>query len=410
MRRNDLALAAVVAVALLSGCAGLDLDPVDCAGVLSATADVAEAEGGVVTWDGAPEDRYIVVLKRSGTGDELADEQEMSSFADSMDTEGVRTFPNLGMFAAEMSAATAARFAAEGRVEFVQADGTKRVSPQAADPNEARSWGLDRVDQRERPLDGTYDPGDATGAGVHVYIIDTGMDVDHDEFEGRVGEGFSSQPGGFKDDQGHGTHVAGTAGGATFGVARGVTLHPVRVLRNGRGNDSDVIEGIEWTTQHAVANGWPAVGNMSLGGRGAPALDAALCRSIAAGVAHAVAAGNDWGGDACAGSPSRVKQAIGTGATTKKDRKANFSNRGNCVDIFAPGVDIRSARRGRGVTVMSGTSMASPHVAGVLALCIERNPGAGEEEIRACVIDAATPDVVRNDRDSANLLLYAKEP
>ncbi len=408
MRWYQLAIAATMAAAFLGGCSGLDLEPVDCIDVLSATADTAEETGGVVDVEDAAPGSYIVVLKQSGAGDELSDE-EVSAFADSMDTENVRTFSQIGMFAAEMSAETAARFAADGRVEFVQANGTKSVDPRAGASSEAASWGLDRIDQRQRPLDGNYDPGGATGAGVHVYIIDTGMDTGHDEFTGRVGEGFSSQPGGTNDDNGHGTHVAGTTGGATFGVARGVVLHPVRVLRNGTGTDADVIEGIDWTTQHAVANGWPAVANMSLGGGVSPALDAALCRSLAAGVAHAVAAGND-NADACDGSPSRVLQAVGTGATDRNDRRASFSNRGNCVDIFAPGVDIRSAWRGGGVRVISGTSMASPHVAGVLALCIERNPGADPDALKACVTDAATPDVVRSDGGSANLLLYAREP
>ncbi len=407
MKTYHLAMAAAIVAAFLSACSGLDLEPVDCADVLAAGATTEEA-GGVIGVEDAVPERYIVVLKQSGAGSQVADQQQMSDFADTFSTRDVRTFPRLGMFAAEMDGATAAQVAADGQVAFVQADGTKSVDPRAGDATEAESWGIDRIDQRQRPLDGTYDPG-ATGAGVHVYVIDTGMDVDQDEFTGRVGEGYSSQPGGFGDDNGHGTHVAGTVGGTRFGVAKEVVLHPVRVLRNGTGRDSHVIEGIEWTTDHALANGWPAVANMSLGGEVSPALDEALCRSLAAGVAHAVAAGNA-SADACDGSPGRVLQAIGTGATSKKDRRATFSNRGACVDVFAPGVDIRSAARGRGSRVLSGTSMASPHVAGVLALCIERQPAAGPDELKTCITDAATEGVVGNDGGSANLLLYAKEP
>ncbi len=399
------ALCLAVVVVFLCACSGLE--PVDCAGVLAATGATAEPLDGVVGVASATPQRYVVVLKQGGSGARITGEQPITSFAGSFTTSNLRTFPRLGMFAAEMDAATAAAIAGDPQVAYVQQDGTKSITPLAG-TEAVESWGLDRIDQRQRPLDGLYQPG-ATGSGVHVYVIDTGMDVDHDEFAGRVGEGYSSQPGGFGDDHGHGTHVAGTVGGTRYGVAKQVVLHPVRVLRNGTGRDSDVIEGIDWVTSHALANGWPAVANMSLGGEVSPALDEALCRSLASGVAHAVASGND-DGDACDGSPARVLQAVGTAATSKSDRRASFSNRGACVDVFAPGVDIRSARRGGGDTVFSGTSMASPHVAGVLALCVERNPTAGPDELKTCVIDAATKDVVGNDAGSPNLLLYAKEP
>lgn len=186
-------------------------------------------------------------------------------------------------------------------------------------------------------------------------------------------------------------------------------IHPVRVLRYGEGNDSDVIAGIDWATAHKQANGWPAVINMSLGGNGSPALDIVVCRSLEAGVAHAVAAGNDTG-QACVDSPARVLQAVGVGATNRADRRASFSNRGPCVDVFAPGVDIRSACRGSGEWVLSGTSMASPHVAGVLALCVERGHGGSAEELKRCVVESATPDVVAGlGEGSVNLLVYAGE-
>ena len=211
-----------------------------------------------------------------------------------------------------------------------------------------------------------------------------------------------------RDDNGHGTHVAGSVGGSEWGIAKAVQLHPVRVLRRGTGSDSQVIAGVDWVTQHVQQNGWPAVANMSLGGSASPALDRAVCRSIAAGISYAVAAGNE-NRNACGSSPARIVQAIGTGATNRSDQRAFFSNKGECVDIFAPGQDITSAQVGGGSTVLSGTSMASPHVAGVAALCAQASPGASPEAVKQCVIERGTGDVLGGIGDgSPNLLLYAR--
>jgi subtilisin family serine protease len=319
----------------------------------------------------------------------------------------VRVFDaSLQGFACSAAASAAEQMAADPRVAFVQQDGRKSVTPLSGQEAQA-TWGLDRIDQRDLPLDGAFDPG-ATGESVHAYVLDTGIDVNHVEFAGRLGEGFSATGDGVADDNGHGTHVAGTLGGSEFGAAKRVILHPVRVLVSGSGSDSGVIAGIDWVTRHARENNWPAVANMSLGGSVSPALDLAVCRSIAAGVTYAVAAGNE-AADACDSSPARIAQALGTGATDRTDRRASFSNSGACVDVFAPGLDIRSARNGGGAVSLSGTSMSSPHVAAVAALCLERNPGSIPEEVHKCVLDHASREKLSDiGEGSPNRLLYAR--
>ncbi|MEM9456747.1 MAG: S8 family serine peptidase [Myxococcota bacterium] len=267
------------------------------------------------------------------------------------------------------------------------------------------SWGLDRIDQATLPLDGNYSvPVD--GTGVHAYIVDSGIRSGHSQFTGRIGNGFTAvnDGNGTEDCDDHGTHVAGTVGGSTFGVATNVTLHPVRVLNcNGAGSTSGILNALSWIEQNAQS---PAVVNMSLGGGASPTLDNAINSLVGDGLTVVVAAGNE-NQNACNVSPARAPSAITVGATSTNDSQASFSNYGSCVDMFAPGVNITSALSGSNNQTgnLSGTSMAAPHVAGVAALILEGNPSASPAEITAALLDNATPDLVPNPKGSPNLLL-----
>lgn len=273
------------------------------------------------------------------------------------------------------------------------------------------TWGLDRIDQRNLPLNNSYTY-NFTGAGVTAFIIDTGILFSHNEFGGRASSGydFVDNDTNASDCHGHGTHVAGTVGGGTYGVAKGVSLVAVRVLDcSGSGTISGVIAGINWvTSQHT--NG-KAVANMSLGGGVSTSLDDAVRNSIADGVVYAIAAGNS-NRDACKFSPARVLEAITVGATTSTDARASYSNYGSCLDLFAPGSSITSAwyTSNTATNTISGTSMATPHVAGVAALYLEGHT-ATPQQVRDAIVGAATPGVVGNPgRNSPNLLLYSLIP
>lgn len=269
------------------------------------------------------------------------------------------------------------------------------------------TWGIDRIDQRNLPLNNTYTY-NLTGSGVHAYIIDTGLLGTHTEFSGRVGGGYTAinDGRGVGDCNGHGTHVAGTVGGTTHGVAKQVIVHPVRVLNcQGSGSNAGVIAGINWVAANRVL---PAVINMSLGGGASSAVDTAVRNAVNAGITTVVAAGNS-SANACNSSPAREPLAITVGATTSSDARATYSNFGSCLDIFAPGTSIRSAWHtgNSAFNTISGTSMASPHVAGAAALYLHAFPGASPATVAAALVANATTNVVSSPGSgSPNRLLY----
>jgi len=311
-------------------------------------------------------------------------------------------------FSADMSEEQAIALSRDPRVRYVEEDGVMSID--ATQTN--ATWGLDRIDQRDLPLNQTYTY-DATGSGVRAYIIDTGIRGSHNDFGGRVVSGFTaiSDGRGTADCNGHGTHVAGTTGGNTWGVAKAVTLVPVRVLNcQGSGTTSGVIAGVDYVTQQKNSNPAQAsVANMSLGGTASSTLDTAVSNSIGAGVTYAIAAGNS-NANACNYSPARVGAAITVGSTTSSDARSSFSNFGSCLDLFAPGSSITSAwyTSNAATSTISGTSMASPHVAGVAALYLQGDPSASPTTVRNAIVNSGTTGKVTSPGSgSPNVLLYS---
>ena len=289
------------------------------------------------------------------------------------------------------------------RVTLIEADGVATTTETAA------SWGLDRIDQARLPLNTTYNFPAAAGSGVTAYIIDTGVQVHPDLDQVRAGFDAVSAGDGTNDCNGHGTHVAGTVAGTSYGVAKEATVVPVRVLDcKGSGTWSGIIAGLDWAAGDHLP-GTRAVANMSLGGAASQTVDAAVQRLIDDGVTVVVAAGNN-STNACATSPARVPAAITTGATDRTDKRASFSNYGSCLDLFAPGVNITSAWLNDGTNTISGTSMAAPHVAGAAAVAVSQELGVvlTPLEVRNSLVGSATVGVLKaTGNGSPNRLLFS---
>ena len=352
------------------------------------------------------ENSYIVVLD-----DEIVGERGLYSIAPYVANEMAavhrgnlqHVYQNaLNGFSIQMSAEDAERLSEDFRVKFVEEDGVVTADVTQSNP----PWGLDRIDQRNLPLSATYTY-NWTGSGVRAYVIDTGIRTTHTQFGGRASNVFDAFGGNGADCNGHGTHVAGTIGGSTYGVAKSSMPRGVRVLDcNGSGSTSGVIAGVDWVTNNHIN---PAVANMSLGGGASSALDTSVNNLANSGVPIAVAAGNS-NADACNTSPARAANAITVGATTTSDARASFSNFGVCLDIFAPGSGILSSwfSSDTATATLSGTSMASPHVAGVAALYKQFSPGASASTVRNAIVNGSTTNHVTNaGSGSPNRLLYS---
>lgn len=375
----------------------------------AAVADRVDVEPAAVSAQDAGEvipGQYIVVFK-SHVADAKGKAKEKTSKHNGIlkHTYGAA----LKGFAAELTEAAAADLARDPDVAYVEQD---QVMHATAGVESGATWGLDRIDQRARPVDGLYHWSN-DGTGITAYIIDTGILLSHSEFGGRASTGYDAVTAGGSaiDCNGHGTHVSGTVGGTTYGVAKNVRLVAVRVLDcGGSGTNSGVIAGVDWVTSHHAT---PAVANMSLGGGASTALDNAVANSIASGVTYGIAAGNgNFVGiaqDACKTSPARVAAAITVGAADAADKKASWSNYGNCVDLFAPGVNITSSwyTSTTATNTISGTSMATPHVVGVAALYLQSNPGATPQQVRDALYANTTKGVVTSSKTTNNHLLYS---
>ncbi|KAF4410227.1 MULTISPECIES: S8 family peptidase [Streptomyces] len=360
----------------------------------------------------APDDRalsgsYIVTLKPGAeartVAEQVSEEAAENGSGSARATARVKLkhvyTEALNGFSAKLDAAQLKELRGHESVAAIEEDA--EVTVDATQYN--APWGLDRVDQRNRPLDGGYTYS-RNGSGVTAYIIDTGIQTSHPDFGGRAQNVYDAFGGNGQDCQGHGTHVAGTVGGSTYGVAKGVALRGVRVLNcQGSGSISGIVAGFDWVRQNATK---PAVANASLGGGYSSALNSAATNLANSGVHLAVAAGNE-NQNACNVSPASAPGTITVAASDSADRKASFSNYGSCTDLYAPGVSVTSARMGGGSTAMSGTSMASPHVSGVAALYKSSYGDASSSAVNNWIVSNATTNVISgNYSGTPNRLLF----
>ncbi len=394
LRSKNIRVAAVTTLATAALLGGLTALP----------AQAAPAEGKVLA-AGSPtavKGSYIVTLKKtaglkaaSSAGKDLVEEYGGSV---------KRTFKSaLNGYSAELSATEAKRLAADPAVASVEQDQVFTVdATQTSAP-----WGLDRSDQASLPLSGTYTYPDSAGSGVTAYVIDTGVRISHAQFGGRAFNGYDavSNDNVAQDGNGHGTHVASTIAGSTYGIAKQAKIVAVRVLNNaGSGTTAGVVAGIDWVTAN---HSGPSVANMSLGGGSSTAIDTAVRNSISSGVTYAVAAGNS-SANASSYSPARVTEAITVGATTNTDARASYSNYGSVLDIFAPGSSITAGwyTSDTATNTISGTSMATPHVAGAAAVYLAGHPSATPAQVAsALTAGAVTGKVTSPGTGSPNRLL-----
>ncbi|WP_437061757.1 S8 family peptidase [Streptomyces sp. enrichment culture] len=378
LRSKKVRLAAITSLATAALVGGLTALP----------AQAAPAEGTVLA-AGSPtaiKDSYLVTLKKSA-GLKAAS-SEGKDLIERYGGSVRKTFKSaLNGYSATLSASEAKRLAADPAVASVEQN--QRVSIDATQSN--APWGLDRIDQTSLPLSGTYTYPDSAGSGVTAYVIDTGVRITHSQISGRAFNGYDAVDGDTtaQDGNGHGTHVATTIAGSTYGVAKKAKIVAVRVLNNsGSGTTAGVVAGIDWVTQN---HSGPSVANLSLGGGVSTTLDNAVRNSIASGVTYAVAAGNS-NANASSFSPARVSEAITVGATTSTDARASYSNYGSVLDIFAPGSSITAGwhTSDTATNTISGTSMATPHVAGAAAVYLANHTSATPAQVASALTAGAT--------------------
>ena len=389
-----------LAVALTTACHD-STDPDSSSAVTPSVPEIPAQLSTTHLEDSIP-DRYIVVLKDDVRDVAAETKRQLERHGGRLHFSYSRSLKG---YAATLSPAEVLKLRQSARVKYIEAD---RMA-QGSYVQSSAVWGLDRIDQRFLPLNSSFTYA-RTGLGVRIYVLDSGIRRTHQQFGGRAlaGADFVKDGRGTSDCNGHGTHVAGTAGGSTYGVAKQATLVPVRVLGcDNKGSWSRIIAGIDWVTANARK---PAVANMSLGGSGSRAVDEAVARSINSGVVYTIAAMND-ASDACNYSPARLNAALTVAASDQSDRRASFTNYGRCVDLYAPGASVLSSFNTSDVATALywGTSMASPHVAGAAAQYLQAYPGATPAQVSSALIGATTRDRISNPgANTPNRLLFTR--